>query len=372
MTSDGTHSYTYDAEGNLTAVDGGATAKYVYNALNQRVETTNAGGTYEFLYDNAGRRISRWLTSNSGNEGNIYWGNQLLAFRASDSHTYFEHPDWTGTTRVRTDYGGNVAGSMATLPFGDGTSLGINNANAEAETAHYAMQDKDFYGSSDSGTNHALFRQYMGTVGSWMSPDPYLGSYDASNPQSMNRYSYVENNPLSYVDPDGTTGCQPGAYCFTVYANGDFVYLTGYCSTGACYTQWETQGSSYFYGYPQGSGGQRNSSGKPAPKKPQKPKQPPCDPATRFAGVVKATEAAGDASIALNLAGIHFGGALFLVGAGCLDPTPFEPATCAAAGFGAADLTGSGAVLFYLTYREAKDEVVPAVKQAVTCTPQGH
>ena len=155
--------------------------------------------------------------------------------------TYFEHPDRTGTTRVRTDqqnrsgcipkphyssrrdqqgaatlhktqqgtvtlvllYAGNVAGSMATLPFGDGTSLGINNANAEAETAHYAMQDKDFYGSSDSGTNHALFRQYMDTIGSWMSPDPYLGSYDATNPQSMDRYSYAQNNPLGFVDPEG-------------------------------------------------------------------------------------------------------------------------------------------------------------------------
>lgn len=39
-----------------------------------------------------------------------------------------------------------------------------------------------------------------------MSPDPYYGSYDVNNPQSMNRYSYVLNNPLAYVDPDGTSG----------------------------------------------------------------------------------------------------------------------------------------------------------------------
>ena len=36
-----------------------------------------------------------------------------------------------------------------------------------------------------------------------MSPDPYDGSYDASNPQSFNRYAYVLNSSLSWVDPIG-------------------------------------------------------------------------------------------------------------------------------------------------------------------------
>jgi hypothetical protein len=36
-----------------------------------------------------------------------------------------------------------------------------------------------------------------------MSPDPYDGSYDATNPQSLNRYTYVLNNPLAFTDPSG-------------------------------------------------------------------------------------------------------------------------------------------------------------------------
>jgi hypothetical protein len=36
-----------------------------------------------------------------------------------------------------------------------------------------------------------------------MSPDPKMGSAHASNPQSLNRYTYVDNNPLKYFDPDG-------------------------------------------------------------------------------------------------------------------------------------------------------------------------
>jgi RHS repeat-associated protein len=63
---------------------------------------------------------------------------------------------------------------------------------------------------NETDTDHATFRQYDNTQGSWMSPDPYMGSYDPSNPQSMNRYTYVLNNPLAYVDPDGTTGCNDG------------------------------------------------------------------------------------------------------------------------------------------------------------------
>jgi len=40
-----------------------------------------------------------------------------------------------------------------------------------------------------------------------MSPDPYEGSYNFSNPQSFNRYVYAINNPLSNIDPTGL-------YCF--------------------------------------------------------------------------------------------------------------------------------------------------------------
>jgi hypothetical protein len=34
-------------------------------------------------------------------------------------------------------------------------------------------------------------------------PDSYMGSYDLTNPQSMNRYAYALNNPVSFTDPKG-------------------------------------------------------------------------------------------------------------------------------------------------------------------------
>jgi hypothetical protein len=54
-------------------------------------------------------------------------------------------------------------------------------------------------------------------------PDPYDGSYDLTNPQSFNRYSYVTNNPLSFIDPSGLLDCKYPP-CDPNYGGGTTVY----------------------------------------------------------------------------------------------------------------------------------------------------
>jgi hypothetical protein len=44
-------------------------------------------------------------------------------------------------------------------------------------------------------------RVYNAEIGRFLSADPYVD--DSSNLQALNRYSYVQNNPLSYTDPSG-------------------------------------------------------------------------------------------------------------------------------------------------------------------------
>ena len=57
-------------------------------------------------------------------------------------------------------------------------------------------------------------------MGRWTAPDPYNGSYDLANPQSLNRYAYVNNNPLGFVDPSGKTiGWLTGGGSPCKYAN---------------------------------------------------------------------------------------------------------------------------------------------------------
>ncbi|HXJ95146.1 MAG TPA: RHS repeat-associated core domain-containing protein [Terriglobia bacterium] len=59
----------------------------------------------------------------------------------------------------------------------------------------------------------------------WLTPDPAgLAAVDLTNPQSLNRYAYVLNNPTTLIDPSGLDPCdQPGenpdAQCVNVYGN---------------------------------------------------------------------------------------------------------------------------------------------------------
>jgi hypothetical protein len=100
---------------------------------------------------------------------------------------------------------------------------------------------------------------------------------------------------------------------------------------------------------------------------PQQPQKKHCSANQRIGGAVKALEAAGDVSIALNLAYIHVAAAGALVGFGCLEPTPFEPVTCAASGFGGAALLGGGVVMSKMAVLEVEEGVIPGVKE-MFCT----
>ena len=186
------------------AVNNGATAAYVYNALNQRVRTVANGATTEFVFNTAGQRVSEWNgTTLAQLKGHYYWGGKPVAFYTTaaggGAAAHFEHQDWLGTEWMRTTYNGGVEGSYTSLPWGDGQST----VGSDLDANHYATLDHD----TETDTDHAEFRQYSNLQGRWMRPDPYSGSYDASNPQSMNRYVYAANNPLSNIDPSGLDAC---------------------------------------------------------------------------------------------------------------------------------------------------------------------
>jgi len=189
MTNDSFHTYTYDAEGNLTQVDGGATAQYVYNALNQRVRTVVGSTAKEFVFNLNGQRVSIWNgSSHSQISGQYYWGGQPLAYYTGGA-IHFQQQDWLGTERLRSGYNGGVEGKFTSLPFGDGQTT----AGSDTDAYHFAGLDHD----AETDTDHAQFRQYSNAQGRWLSPDPYAGSYDLSNPQSFNRYMYVNSKRLT-------------------------------------------------------------------------------------------------------------------------------------------------------------------------------
>jgi RHS repeat-associated protein len=58
-------------------------------------------------------------------------------------------------------------------------------------------------------------REYDPSLGRWLSADTIVP--DPANPQSLNRYSYVYNNPLKFIDPSGhggyPSGCEHSQQC---------------------------------------------------------------------------------------------------------------------------------------------------------------
>ena len=174
-------------------VDSGGTAKYTYNALNQRVRIDAGGAGSEYVFNPSGQRASAWNITGAQFQGQTYWGTAPVEFYAS-AVAHFQHQDWLGTERLRTTYNGGVEGTFSSLPFGDGYSV----SGADDDGYHFAGMDQD-----STSNDHAQFRQYSNMAGRWMSPDPYRGSYAPTNPQSMNRYAYGMNSALAYTDPSG-------------------------------------------------------------------------------------------------------------------------------------------------------------------------
>lgn len=56
---------------------------------------------------------------------------------------------------------------------------------------------------SESGLDNFGKRYFGSSLGRFMTPDPPLMDQHIADPQSWNLYSYVRNNPVSFIDPDG-------------------------------------------------------------------------------------------------------------------------------------------------------------------------
>ena len=115
---------------------------------------------------------------------------------------------WLGTRRVQTDYSGVVEQDCMSLPYGDSETCGPTPAEnlytGKARDAETAGGVSPF--GTNQGNDYFGARYYSSVMGRWLSPDygagpvPYA-SY--TNPQSLNLYAYVGNNPLGGVDANG-------------------------------------------------------------------------------------------------------------------------------------------------------------------------
>jgi RHS repeat-associated protein len=192
------HTYQWDAEGRMRSIDSGTTASITFNALGQRVYRSTPSNSVSYWYDPAGQFL--------GGSGSGWWNaaipfaGRLLAEYASGTPApvYFDHPNILGSEQQWTDSAGNPAGEVLFYPWG--AKWGdTTNGNLYQLFASLLWYDPETDGYQ------AAFRYDIPRLGRWLTPDPLGGRI--TNPQSLNRYAYVVNNPTTLTDPLGLDGC---------------------------------------------------------------------------------------------------------------------------------------------------------------------
>src|ERR1700733_15749059 len=77
MTGDNIHAYVFNAESQLTQVDSGSTATYLYDANGQRVRKTTGGVATDYVYDGTG--LVAEIQGPTWTKGYVHSGTQLVA-----------------------------------------------------------------------------------------------------------------------------------------------------------------------------------------------------------------------------------------------------------------------------------------------------
>lgn len=114
--------------------------------------------------------------------------------------------DQLGTPRMIADLSGSLAGIRRHdyLPFGEEIGLiGGRNAGLGYVADNTRQKFTGYELDSETGLNFAQARYHSPAQGRFISVDPLGASATNLNPQSFNRYSYVLNNPVNFIDPDG-------------------------------------------------------------------------------------------------------------------------------------------------------------------------
>ena len=187
------NSYTYDAESRLTHYSGiGATTDYSYDGDGQRVKKVSGATTTVFVYDAEGELAAEYTTPAPGLGGRRFFS-----------------VDHLGSTRLITDAGGGVLERHDYRPFGD--EVTFTAGQVRAGVAGYGVDQgtrEKFTGKVrdvESGLDYFGARYLSGAQGRFTSPDLInLTNERLLKPSStLNKYTYAQNNPLLFVDPDG-------------------------------------------------------------------------------------------------------------------------------------------------------------------------
>jgi RHS repeat-associated protein len=207
----GTQSYSYDQNGNLlgagssvfswdyanrlaTAQVGSTTASYSYDGDGTRTSKTVNGTTTPYLWDRPASGGPLLASDGTNSYLSDTQGSLLGQLDSSNTPTYYLD-DGLGSVRGTAGTAGTLAGSADYDVFGaarntsgvqPGAGVGFTGQQTDAET----------------GLQYLRAREYTPVVGRFLSADSVQPN--APGTQGYNLYTYVANNPATWVDPSGT------------------------------------------------------------------------------------------------------------------------------------------------------------------------
>jgi RHS repeat-associated protein len=228
VTSAGGITYSYDANGNQISSSDGRTI--TYSLFDQAKLIQKGTEKTEFVYGAGNQRIKR-VDDNIVEESRITWyfgsverieqNGQNAFFKRSlggvaiadyfpatgNQSVLYLVKDHLGSIHSTVNESGLVSGSTAMNfgPFGERRNTTWSGPLAIVfQKLQNFKTTRGFTGHEHAdglGIIHMNGRIYDPKLGRFLQADPFVQA--PKNSQSLNRYSYVLNNPLSYTDPSG-------------------------------------------------------------------------------------------------------------------------------------------------------------------------
>lgn len=209
--SDGS-SYTYDLNGNMVSQQqaGSAVRTYGYDSEQRLVESkTGSATTATYEYDDQGQRTRKTVGSTisvyigelyeetAGQKIKVVFLNGQKAVSIVDGQILYNHTDHLGSANVVTNQDAQVREITEYDPFGAIVRQDRYGEPEEVARWYFAGH----YLDQETNLIYMGARYYSPTLGRFLTPD--ITTQDPSNPQTFNRYTYANNNPVNNVDPDG-------------------------------------------------------------------------------------------------------------------------------------------------------------------------
>jgi RHS repeat-associated protein len=166
------------------------------NTAPSTTQSTGMIDTY-YLYSHDGKLMAEYDHNGNAVKYYLYMGSRLIAEYQPDTNKYYYMSDQINSTRIVTDENGDVVYSEAYGPYGDIQKTWTKTYDPKLK---FSSKEREVYSNLD----YFGARYYDSNRYRFISVDPVINKQEALyNPQLWNLYAYCQNNPVTYLDPDG-------------------------------------------------------------------------------------------------------------------------------------------------------------------------